>query len=206
MRGHTRLRTLSGLGPIGLMPVAALGVHQLRYYLAYGAGWQAELARTGHSYLHSVVPWLVLLLALTLGSFLGRLGRAYSGYRSLGRYATSLVGLWLVCTLALVTIFACQEFLEGLFVTGHPAGLVGIFGYGGWWAAIPVAACFGLMLATLFHGALWVLDAVADVAIRLDETPAHPRHRWGPVEHLDGRNPGPAILECRLVESRRPPR
>jgi len=142
------------------MPVAAFMVHQLRYYLAYGAGWQAELARTGHSYLHSVVPWLVALAALTLGGFLWRLGQALSGQRSLPRYSVSLLGLWLVSAAGLLAIFVVQETLEGFLATGHPAGLAAAFAYGGWWA-IPVSLCVGLVLATLFHGGLWVLDETA---------------------------------------------
>jgi len=46
---------LRGVGPVVLMPAAAFAVHQLRYYLAYGSAAGAELQRTGHSYLHSVV-------------------------------------------------------------------------------------------------------------------------------------------------------
>ena len=142
------------------MPVAAFGVHQLRYDLAYGSAAGAVLARTGHSYLHSVVPWIVLLVAVALGGFLGALGRAVAGQRSPGRYSVSLLGLWMACAACLIAIFAAQEFLEGLFATGHPAGLAGIFGYGGW-LSIPAAVCIGLVLAALFHGALWVLDEVA---------------------------------------------
>ena len=147
--------------PILLMPPAEFGVHQLRYYLAYGpAAVGFELQRTGHSYLHSVLPWLVALIALCVGGFLWSLGRAFSGHLTVQRYARSLLVLWLLCTAGLIATFSAQEFLEGLFATGHPAGLVGIFGFGGWWA-IPVAACFGLVLATLFHGGLWVLEKVA---------------------------------------------
>jgi hypothetical protein len=151
---------LRDLAPVVLMPAAAFAVHQLRYYLAYGSAAGAMLQRTGHSYLHSVVPWIVLLVAVALGGFLGALGRAVAGQRSPRRYTTSLVGLWLACTTCLIAIFATQEFLEGLFATGHPAGLAGIFGYGGWWS-IPAALCIGLVLAALFHGALWVLEEVA---------------------------------------------
>ena len=120
-----------------------------------------ELQRQGHSYLHSVVPWIVLVVALVVGGFLRALGRACSGYTSLSRFSLSFTALWFVCTVALVAIYCCQEFLEGLFATGHPAGLVGIFGFGGWWA-IPAAACVGLVLAAVFHGARWVLEEVAE--------------------------------------------
>ena len=141
MNGHRQPRTdaqaprgigarIAGFAYIALLPPAAFAVHQLRYWLAYGSRAGIELQRTGHSYLHSVVPWLVLLLALTIGVFLRALGRAFAGHTSPARFTLSLTAMWLVCSAALVAIFACQEFLEGLFATGHPAGLAGIFGYG----------------------------------------------------------------------------
>ena len=148
------------LGRGALMPVAALLVHQLRYVLAFGGQAGVELARQGHAYLHSLVPWIVLLVGVAVGAFLWALGRTLGGQRSLSRYAFSLAGLWIVCSGCLVAIYVVQELLEGLFATGHPLGLVGIFGYGGWWA-VPVAVCVGLVLATIFHGARWVLDEIA---------------------------------------------
>ena len=129
-----RRSVVRGLAKVALLPPAALAVHQLRYYLAYGSAAGAELQRTGHSYLHSVVPWIVLLVALACGGFLVALGRAVAGHRSIPRFCASLLGLWLVCAACLVAIFVTQEFLEGLFATGHPAGLAGIFGFGGWWS------------------------------------------------------------------------
>ena len=160
-----------GLAPVFLMPAAALAVHQLRYYLAYGSAAGAVLQRTGHSYLHSVVPWIVMLVALAIGGFLWALGRAMVGQTSLGRFTVSFVGLWLACSACLVAIFATQEFLEGMFATGHPSGLVGIFGFGGWWS-IPSAGCVGLVLAALFHGARWVLSEVAQRYLRAGRTRA----------------------------------
>ncbi len=145
---------------MALVPIAALAVHQLRFLLAFGGGAGVELARQGHSYLHSLVPWIVLLIGIGVGGFLWVLGRALRGQRSVPRYTLSLAALWLVCSLCLVAIYVTQEFLEGRFATGHPAGLAGIFGYGGWWS-IPAALCVGLVLAAVFHGARWVLDGVA---------------------------------------------
>jgi hypothetical protein len=101
----------------------------------------------------------MLLIALVVGGFLWALGRAFAGQTTLPRFTISFSALWLACTVALVTIYATQELLEGLLATGHPGGLVGIVGYGGWWA-IPVAACVGLVLAAVFHGARWALDEV----------------------------------------------
>jgi hypothetical protein len=149
------------LAPLALMPAGAFVVHQLRYWLAYGPHAGAILQRQGHAYLHSLVPWLVLLVALAAGVFLCALGRAFGGHRSIRRYTASFLVLWLACAACLVAIYAAQELLEALFASGHPAGLSGIFGYGGWWS-IPVSVCIGLVLAALLHGARWALAAAAE--------------------------------------------
>jgi hypothetical protein len=151
---------IAGFAYVALLPPAAFAVHQLRYMLAFGANAGVELQRTGHSYLHSVVPWLILLLALAVGGFLRALGRAFAGQTSPARFTLSLTAMWLVCSGALIAIFACQEFLEGLLLAGHPAGWVGIFGYGGWWS-IPAALSIGLVLAAALHGARWLVREVA---------------------------------------------
>jgi hypothetical protein len=145
---------------LALVPAAALAVHQLRFWLAFGGNASVELARQGHSYLHSLAPWLVLLVGVAAGGFLRALGRALAGQRSAPRYTASLLALWVACAACLIAIYVAQEYLEGLFATGHPAGLAGIFGYGGWWA-IPASMCVGLVLAGVFHGARWVLDEIA---------------------------------------------
>ena len=115
----------------------------------------------------------MLALSLVVGAFLRALGRAFSGQRSAARYTTSFVGLWLVCAAALVAIYVSQESLEGLFATGHPGGLAGIFGFGGWWS-VPAAVGVGLVLAAAFHGARWVLDEVAERCARAVPAPARP--------------------------------
>ena len=70
------------------------------------------------------------------------------------------MALWLVCASCLLAIYCTQEFLEGLFATGHPTGLAGIFGFGGLWS-IPSAIGVGLVLASLMYGASWTLAAVS---------------------------------------------
>jgi len=147
------------VGQVALLPPAAFAVHQLRYLLAFGGSAGIVLQRTGHSYLHSVAPWIVLAVALVVGGFLRQLGQAFAGQKTVPRYTVSLGAMWLACSISLVAIFASQEFLEGMFATGHPAGLAGIFGYGGWWS-IPAAMSVGLVLAAWFHGARWVLREV----------------------------------------------
>jgi hypothetical protein len=162
---HAPVRQLGIAGRIALLPPAAYAVHQLRYELAYGSAAGAELRETGHSYLHSVVPWLVMLIALVAGGFLWRVGRAFRAHTTPRAFSLSLVATWGLCAVALVAIFACQETLEGLFAAGHPGGWTAVFGDGGWWA-VPAAACIGLVLAALFHGARWVAAAVAARATR----------------------------------------
>jgi hypothetical protein len=102
----------------------------------------------------------VVALAWAVGAFLSAMGRAMTGQTSVPRYGLSLLALWLLCATSLVVIYSGQELLEGLLTTGHRAGLMGIFGYGGWWA-IPAALCVGLVLAALLHGARWFLNEVA---------------------------------------------
>lgn len=178
---------LRRLASPALMPAAAIAVHQLRYWFAFGRRANAVLLAQGHAYLHSLTPWLVLLLATAVGGFLAGVGEAMAGQRSLPRYTVSFAALWLLCAACLVAIYASQELLEGLLVGGHPAGLAGVFGYGGWWA-VPAALSVGLVLAAVLHGARWALDEVA--------------RRYGacvPIYAALNLNVGPprAVLVCR---------
>jgi hypothetical protein len=155
-----RRSAFRGLGQAALLAPAALSVHELRYLLAFGPNAGLELQRQGHSYLHSVAPWIALVVALVAGMFLRALGRAFSGRTSVSRLSISFATLWLACTACLVAIYIGQEFLEGVLATGHPSGWIGIFGYGGWWS-IPAAVCIGLVLAAVYHAADWVLGEVS---------------------------------------------
>ena len=162
VRGPKRLAARAGL-----VPVAALAVHQLRFMLAFGGSAGAELKQTGHSYLHSLVPWIVLLVGISFSVFLWAFGQAVAGKRSASKRGLSFVALWFVCALCLLAVYCTQEFLEGLLATGHPTGIAGIFGFGGLWS-IPSAVGVGLVLATLMYGASWTL---AEVGRRRDSLP-----------------------------------
>jgi hypothetical protein len=133
------------------VPLAAIAVHQLRFFLAFGSSGGDELSATGHSYLHSLTPWIVLLFALGVGGFLCRLGLAWRAGAAGDHPRRSLIRLWLVASVALVLIYVGQEALEGLLASGHPDGLAGIFGNGGWWA-IPASLAVGGALALLARG------------------------------------------------------
>jgi hypothetical protein len=179
---------LGRLAPLALMPAGAFAVHQLRYMLAFHGSAGAVLQRQGHSYLHSLVPWIMVGLALVAGAFLRALGRAFGGRCSLPRYTLSFAALWLTCAASLLAIYVAQELLEGVLATGHPAGLVGVFGYGGWWA-IPAVLGVGLVLAAAFHGARWVIGEVA-------HRRRHPRSGTAPTRVV---RPRPAVLVPRLA-------
>jgi hypothetical protein len=129
-----------------LMPVCALGVHQLRYYLAFGAHAQARLAHDGHAYLSNVEPFALLAVALALGGFVGRLARGRQRREPATPDRPRMFRVWLLCALALLTIYCGQELFEGAFAAGHPAGIAGILGHGGW-IAVPIALAVGGVLA-----------------------------------------------------------
>ena len=166
MRPGPRPEQVPGGAPLrrwrgaALVPAAALAVHQLRYVLAYGSQVRDELAEQGHSYLHTLTPWIVLALGVAFGAFLGRLAEAWRDDAGEPSPRRRLAGLWLVAAAGLLGVYAAQEWLEGLFATGHPTGLQGIFGGGGLWA-IPSALAVGGVLALLVRGARALLDRVA---------------------------------------------
>src|SRR3954470_16227101 len=148
---------LAGRGLL-LLPAAAFVVHELRYRLAYGSRADVALAAQGHGYLDSLAPWLVLLLGLALGAFLLRVARSVAG-RADSRPRRSLAALWALSTVSLVAIYAVQELLEGVFAAGHPGGLTGLVGNGGWWA-LARAVVVGGAVAALLRLASAVVDAV----------------------------------------------
>jgi hypothetical protein len=156
---HRRLRTLlSGRGFM-LFPAAAFAVHQLRYQLAYGSRAGAALSASGHGYLTSLAPWIALLLALAAGSFLARVARAAAGRADL-RPKRAFAALWGLSSAGLLAAYSIQETLEGLFAVGHPGGLEGVFGHGGWWA-VPLSALAGLLVALLLRLAATVVATVS---------------------------------------------
>jgi hypothetical protein len=145
-----------------LLPVAAFAVHQLRYELAYGSHSGAALAAQGHGYLDSFAPWLGVLVALGLGSFLTRLARAAGG-RADVRPRRSFATLAGLASLALLLTYSLQEWLEGIFAVGHPSGFEGVFGHGGYWA-VPLSLLAGLLVAALLRFAAVAVEVAARLA------------------------------------------
>jgi hypothetical protein len=156
----SRHRLQSALGGRGflLFPAAAFAVHQLRYELAYGSRSGAALSAQGHGYLNSLAPWVVVLLSFAAGSFLVRLARTAAGHPR-GRPRRAFGALWLAGSVLLLATYSAQEWLEGVFAAGHPGGIAGIFGHGGWWAIV-LSLLAGLAVAALLGIATALLDAV----------------------------------------------
>src|SRR2546421_10562513 len=133
-----------------LMPAAALVVHQARYSLTYGPRASGELAAQGHSYLHSLVPWTVLALGIGASMFVRRVAQAARTGSSGTFTRLSITWLWSITTVALLAIYSVQETLEALSASGHPAGVSGVLGHGGWWA-VPAAAVVALGVVALLR-------------------------------------------------------
>jgi len=145
------------------MPLAALAVHELRYLLAFGGQAGQELGAQGHAYLTSVTPTIVLVAALAFGCFVARFARAWQGEGTVEDPPSHpLLRVWLLSATGLLLIYICQETLEGFFATGHPEGLAGVFGDGGWWSG-PAALFVGALIALLLRSADAAISFVAHV-------------------------------------------
>jgi hypothetical protein len=144
-----------------LLPVAAVAVHQLRYMLEYGGGAGQALVEQGHGYMTSLAPWIALVTAVGIGGLLGTFAQAWRGRAPAHGNGVTTLSVWLAASIALIAIYTGQELLEGFFATGHPAGLAGVFGAGGW-LAIPVAHAVAIVLALVLRGT----DALARQMVR----------------------------------------
>jgi hypothetical protein len=149
-----------------LLPVCALAVHQGRYYLAFGGRAGARLSREGHSYLTSVEPFVLLAAALALGGLIGKIVRTWQRAEEPAvRRRHGAERAWAICSLALFTLYCGQELCEGVFAAGHPAGVAGILGHGGWIAA-PLAVLVGGALAAALRVAQTLIVLAARAAAR----------------------------------------
>jgi hypothetical protein len=126
----------------------------------------------------------VLLLGLAFGVFFVRVAGAVAG-RTETRPRRSFAALWLLATMSLVAIYAVQELLEGVFAAGHPSGLTGLFGNGGWWSFAPA-----VVLGAAVAGLLRVASAVVAAAVRVARAP----RRWpAAVPSLRPRSAAPRL-------------
>jgi hypothetical protein len=141
-----------------LLPLAAFAVHQLRYVFAYGSSAEQALAAQGHGYVNSLAPWLGVLLAFAAGGLVLRVSAGLHGHAVPARRAFAAV--WALAAASLLALYVAQEALEELFATGHPTGVAGVFGHGGWWA-IPLA----LALSAIVAACVGIADDLVEVAV-----------------------------------------
>jgi hypothetical protein len=144
-----------------LIAVGALGVHDLRYLLAYKGHAGQELALQGHSYLRLATPLIAGLVVLAAAGFAARLMRAYAaGEGDEPRVMPSTRRMWLLASVLLISVYSTQEWLEGLLASGHPGGLSAPYGHGGW-LAIPLALAIGCLIALALRGAATAIAVAA---------------------------------------------
>jgi hypothetical protein len=171
-----------------LIAVGALGVHDLRYLIAYGGHAGQELSLQGHGYLRLATPLIAGLLVLAAAAFASRLAGAYA--RGHGEAATPppLSRMWAYAAAILISVYFCQEWVEGQLAQGHPAGVAAVFAHGGW-VAVPLALFIGLLIALLLRGAAAAVAIAARRRTAIALRSLHPRLSpvarsvWVPVSH-----------------------
>jgi hypothetical protein len=147
------------LRAVALLSVGAVVLHQLRFAFGYGQSAREALALQGHSYIPFTVALTAVVFAAALLWFVTSLVLARSG-RPIDASGPPFGRLWGCATAALLAVYILQEAFEGQFSAGHPAGLVGIFGHGGW-IAFPLALALGALIALLLEGARRVIVLVS---------------------------------------------
>ena len=179
-----------------LLAGGALGLHELRYVLAYGGDAPAVLDHHGHAYLAVVAPCVGVVIALAVASLLVRVARSPGMAGAEPRVRL----LWPAASATLLLVYGGQELAEGALAAGHPDGIAGILGHGGW-VAIPVALAIGGVVAVTVRGAAAAEGRAPTLALplpRADRSPPSPRP--------SGRTPTfPADVLARHLAGRAPP-
>ena len=187
------------LRAIALLGAGSVMVHELRYVAGYGSNAGKALAEQGHGYMPLLEALAIVMIAAALIRFGYSLAKAHRG--ELGERKPPGFGrLWLSASAALGLVYAFQEGFEGTFDAGHPAGLIGIFGHGGW-TALFFSLVVGAAIAALTRVAYQAIELVARKAARrlrraparlswvARETPPQGRRLDVLAWHLAGRAP-----------------
>jgi len=178
-----------------LLAGGAFALHQLRYLLGYGSRSHHELAAQGHAYLTVVAPLIAVVLLLAAADVLMRITRARPD--GLGEQPSPR-RLWAIAAGFLFSAYCLQESLEGLLSTGHPGGVAGVLGHGGW-AAGPLAVAIGFVVALLLRVADRAVALAAEPPLRIARVrpplsitafvPSRPRPYRRVVHRLGARAP-----------------
>ena len=176
-----------------LLGTGSLVVHETRYLLASGHG--TGHGASGHGYLTVLIPLVGLLLAAAAAHFTWSLATRRPELLKLGRRRTA--GFF---ASALLMIYVGQESVEGILAPGHPDGLAGVFGGGGW-VAVPLCAIVGAALSLMTRG----LRRIADAALALRPTRLLPCAEDAPVRPEARRRLGPPGTPLALLGAERAP-
>ena len=131
-----------------LVSVGALVLHDLRYRVGYGRHVHEAVATQGHRYLSWVAGLVIALAAAAACALVVALLRSRRRPGAPRSFAQS----WLGASAGLVAIYTVQELLEGELASGHPGGLGGVVGHGGW-TALLFACALGALIALASRGA-----------------------------------------------------
>lgn len=130
----------------GLLPAAALAVHELRYRLAFGEQAGPVLSEHGHGYLAALAPLVALLCAIGGARLLLGVARRLPDATGSAGFAR----MWSACAVVLFAVYGGQELLEGALSAGRPGGLDAVFAAGGW-MSVPLCVVVGLGLASVLR-------------------------------------------------------
>ena len=172
------------LRAIALLGAGSMMVHELRYVAGYGSHAGKALAEQGHSYLPLVEALAIVMVVAALVRFLFSLAKARRGVVDEGAPG-SFARMWLGASAALAVVYMFQEGFEGTFDAGHPAGLIGIFGHGGW-TALLFSLLIGAAIAALTRLAYQAIELVARKAARRPRR-ARARLSWAALPTPPGR-------------------
>ncbi len=177
----------------------AYAVHQLRYLVSFGSHADEALHHHGHGYLSAVAPLVTLAVAAAIGWVLWSVMRPARSDVPHVRFRRA----WALSSVCLVSVYTVQELLEGQFSHGHPEGLAGVFGQGGW-TAVPLAVLVGVAVAAVLRVSHAVERAAPPVLLTAPRVDA-----WAPglVVVPAGPLPRPALSPLALRRAgRAPPR
>ena len=161
---------------VSLLAAGSILVHELRYLAAYGGSAGEALAEQGHSYTPLLEAMVALLVLVALARFALNLSHAHNGVVGEERPPTFLRS-WASASVALAGLYTLQEGFEGAFAPGHPSGLIGVFGHGGWTALI-FSLLVGAVIALLTRLAHEAIELVAARAAALRQWTAQARLSW----------------------------
>jgi hypothetical protein len=195
--GNYLTRPTAAMRSLAVLSLGALAVHQTRYLFGYGGDAGAALAQQGHAYISSAVP-ILLAVAVAAALCSGVAGR----FGDTARSRPPAAGRTLAYAITLVITYSVQELTESILASGHPAGLGGLFGHGGW-IVFPLALLVGFLAWLAVRG----LEAIEAHFVPRPDAPAVPRAPVSIGAARRRQGPGPILQTSPLASgvARRPP-